>query len=81
MPDSLRSRVMDILLEQVSEPRYPSPQMMERFEANVTDRETAERYVSMLIDLLSEDQYPSPMLLERIIHLVKSLEVWDAIEA
>jgi len=74
MPDSLRSRAFDILLNQIWEPRYPSTEMMDRLEAHVSDRETAERYVELLIETANQDRYPSPMLLERILRLVDALE-------
>lgn len=76
MPTSqLRQAYLDLLMEQVSSCRYPSPTMMERLEGTIGDRGRAEEYVRTLIDMMAEERYPSPMMLDRVAGL---LDVLDA---
>ncbi|MDQ6838832.1 MAG: hypothetical protein M3137_11005 [Actinomycetota bacterium] len=74
MSDDLRSRAMQVLLDQVASAKYPSVSMMNRVEESVTDRETAHRYVELLLEALERDAYPSPTMLDRVLHLVEVLE-------
>lgn len=74
MTDDLRSRSMQILLDQVSGGRYPSVSMLDRIEAAVADRETANRYVSLLLETIEQDAYPSPTMLDRVLGLIDALE-------
>jgi hypothetical protein len=73
MPDDVRRRTMQVLLNQVSSGRYPSPSMLDRIEASIDDRETAVEYVTRLLDNLEEEAFPSPMMLDRLIGLVQVL--------
>lgn len=64
--DQLRSRYTAVLLDRLRETRYPSPPMLDRAEAAISDRETAEEYVRSLIENLEEDRFPSPVMVERV---------------
>ncbi len=71
--DELRDRYTGVVLDWLRETRYPSPTMLDRAEAAITDRSTAEEYVGSLIDHLEEDRYPSPMMVERVRRLLNML--------
>lgn len=77
MPDDLRRRTNQVLMNQVASARYPSPTMMDRIEASIEDRETATEYVSLLIDRIEQDDYPSMMLFDRVVGLIRILEQSD----
>jgi hypothetical protein len=74
VPDALRSRYIQILLDQVAEGRYPSVTMLDRVEKAVTDRQTATEYVSLLLDTIERDKYPSPTMLDRVYGLINVLD-------
>jgi hypothetical protein len=74
VPDALRSRYIQILLDQVAEGRYPSVTMLDRVEKAVTDRQTASEYVSALLDTIERDSYPSPTMLDRVSGLINILD-------
>jgi hypothetical protein len=64
--DDLRRRHAGVLLAKLRETKYPSPTMLDRIEASITDRRTAEEYVNELIGRIEQDQYPSPPLVDRV---------------
>jgi hypothetical protein len=71
--DELRRRYTGVLLDRLRETRYPSPTMLDRAEAAITDRETAEEYVGALIELLEQDKFPSPPMVDRVHRLLAVL--------
>jgi hypothetical protein len=71
--DELRSRYTALLLDHLRETKYPSPTMLDRAEAAITDRETAEEYVGRLLDLLEQDRFPSPPMVDRVRRLLSVL--------
>ncbi len=68
--EELRDRYLDLLLDRIREPRYPSASMMDRAERSIRDRAQATAYVNMLLDTVEQDQYPSPSMLDRIARLL-----------
>jgi hypothetical protein len=72
--NGLRHRYLEVLMDQVRDCRFPSPTMMDRIEAAVGDRESAEQYVEALIDLISAERYPSPQMLDRVSGLLDVLD-------
>lgn len=68
--DELRARYLALLLDRLSETRYPSSPMLDRIEAAITDRSMAEEYVGRLLDTVDEDRFPSPQMIERINRLI-----------
>ncbi|HET9077953.1 MAG TPA: hypothetical protein VFN68_13545 [Acidimicrobiales bacterium] len=74
MTSPLRQEFTQILLDQVRDGRYPSPTMLDRIEAVIGDRASAEEYVAGLLDLLAADRFPSPMMLDRVAGLLAVLD-------
>ncbi len=74
MPQDIRSRYLQILMDQLAAAHYPSISMLDRIESSVADRETAAEYVGLLLDVLERDRYPSPALLDRVRRLADTLE-------
>jgi hypothetical protein len=70
----LRRAYLDVLMEQVRSPRYPSVGMLDRIEMAVADREAAEEYVQALIENIAMDRYPSPTMLDRVRGLLDALD-------
>ncbi len=70
----LRERYVEILLERFRDTSFPSAPMMDRIEAAITDRPTAEQYVGELLDTIDEADFPSPQMLERVNKLMMVLE-------
>ena len=66
----LHDRYLSLLLDKISEPRYPSPPMMDRVERTVHDRDQLAAYVEVLLDKIEQDQYPSPSMLDRVARLL-----------
>jgi len=71
--DQLEKRYLGILLDGLAEARYPSAPMLDRIEASITDRQTAEAYIGSLLDRLSEDRFPSPPMVDRVRALLSML--------
>ena len=68
--DQLRERYLGLLLERLGDAQYPSASMLDRIEAAITDRETAEAYVGSLIERMEQEQYPSPPMMDRVTRLL-----------
>ncbi len=74
MASDLRRRSLQILMDRVAAERYPSTSMLDRVEAAVVDRQTAEEYVGLLLDGVESARYPSPTMLDRIQGLIDALD-------
>jgi hypothetical protein len=70
----LRHRSVRVLLDRIAADRYPSTTMLDRVEAAVTDRGTAEEYVGLLLDAIERDRCPSPTMLDRVQRLIDALD-------
>jgi hypothetical protein len=78
MASDLRKRSLQILMDKIGAERYPSPTMLDRVEAAVADRQTAEKYVGLLLDNIERDRFPSPTMLDRIRGLIDALDRLDS---
>jgi hypothetical protein len=63
-----------ILLDRVTDTRYPSAPMLDRVEAAIVDVDMAEDYVERLLETVEQDRYPSPQMLDRLNKLISVLE-------
>lgn len=73
----LREMYLQVLMEQFRACRFPSPTMMDRLEAAIGDRESAEDYVRTIIENLSDERFPSPTMLDRARGLIDQIERFD----
>jgi hypothetical protein len=64
--DELREQYLDVLLDRITETRYPSHELLERAENLAYTREHAERLVEYLIATVQGVQYPSHQLMDRV---------------
>lgn len=71
-------RYVDYLFAQARAGRYPSHRILDRIEAAITDRETAERYVDLLLEEAEHQLHPSLAMLDRANRVVTKLAVADA---
>jgi hypothetical protein len=71
----LRGRYNDLLLERIRSSRYPSKELMDRYERDLADREHATEYVDVLMERIT--QYPSIQLLDRLSGLISRIEWAD----
>ena len=62
----LRDRYMDVLLDRITEVRYPSRELLDRAENLAYTREQAERLVGYLIRTVEGVKYPSHELMDRV---------------
>jgi hypothetical protein len=62
----LREEYIDVLLDRITQVRYPSHELLERAENLVYTREQAERLVEYLISTVDSVQYPSHQLMDRV---------------
>ena len=62
----LQEQYMDVLLDRITEVRYPSKEMLDRAENLAYTREQAERLVAYLIRTVQGVRYPSHELMDRI---------------
>jgi hypothetical protein len=58
-------RYMQVLLDRISESKYPSGELMDRVEI-LLDREHVDDYLDILFEKVEGDRYPSKQLLDRI---------------
>lgn len=61
-----QERYFELLMERVSEDRFPSHQLLDRIEAGFWTPEQIVAYVEMLLDKIDDSWYPSGQLLDRI---------------
>jgi hypothetical protein len=66
---SHRDRLLELILERISEDRYPSGELMDRAEAAITRPEHLDAYLNVLLDKVDETHYPSKQMLDRISRL------------
>ena len=65
-PEELREQYLDVLLDRITETRYPSHELLERAENLAYTREHAERLVEYLIATVQGVRYPSHQLMDRL---------------
>jgi hypothetical protein len=65
-----QERYFGMLMERVSEDRYPSHQLLDRIEASIWRPDQLVAYVEMLLEKADEAWYPSLQLLDRIHRLM-----------
>jgi len=76
---ALRERIAQILRDDIEEARYPSPTMMDRFEATLRSQKDLSDYAEVLVKKVEAARYPSiPMLdrLERLLGQLEQIERW-----
>lgn len=71
---SLRSRYVALLIDRLTQTRYPSAPMLDRIESAITSRDQGEEYIEKLLDRIDEDTYPSPEMLARVNRLIATVE-------
>jgi len=71
--DQLRGRYVELLLDHLADARYPSAPMLDRIEAAISDRETAEAYVDSLLQRMEQERFPSPPMMDRMTRLLSRL--------
>jgi hypothetical protein len=62
----MQERYLETLMNQVREVEYPSLEILDRIEANLTTREQLEEYLELLFERVENCQYPSKQLLDRL---------------
>ncbi|MCA1678741.1 MAG: hypothetical protein LC777_07240, partial [Actinobacteria bacterium] len=68
-----QERYIQVLTQRVREDRYPSRDLLDRLEENVSSEQLAD-YVALLVDKMHETRYPSKDIMDRIERL--ALEKW-----
>ncbi len=58
-------RYMRVLLDRISDARYPSGELMDRVEI-LLDRDHVDEYLEVLFEKVEDVRYPSKQLLDRI---------------
>jgi hypothetical protein len=71
--DQLRDRYVGLLLDRLTEARYPSAPMLDRIESAISDREMAEAYVNSLLEHMEQERFPSPTMMDRMTRLLSRL--------
>jgi len=71
---TLRKRIAQILLEDIEKAQYPSPTMMDRFEATLRSQNDLSDYAEVLVKKIEATRYPSIPLLDRLERLLGQLE-------
>ena len=62
---TLRQQLLDRLLEQIKEDRFPSVTMMNRVESGLRTPEQLEEYAQVLLEKIESSRYPSIPMLDR----------------
>lgn len=70
-------RYLSVLLGQAAGERFPSHRILERIEAAITDRPTAEAYVDLLLGHAEEQRYPSLRMVDRAARVVTQMAIAD----
>jgi hypothetical protein len=62
----MQERYLEILMNQVRDVQYPSLEVLDRIEANLTTHEQLEEYLELLFERVESCEYPSKQLLDRL---------------
>lgn len=73
-------RYLRMLFTRVEATRYPSHQLLDRIEAAITDRETAEAYVDFLLSQAEGQAHPSLRMIDRANEVMAKMAVADVID-
>jgi hypothetical protein len=65
-PQQLQEEYIDVLLDRITQSRYPSHELLERAENLVLTRAQAERLVQYLIATVDNVRYPSHQMMDRV---------------
>ena len=76
----LHDRYLELLFAHIERGAPPSHQFLDRVEAAITDRETAERYVNLLLELMEQQRHPSLRILDRAGAVMAATAVADVAE-
>lgn len=66
----LQERYFDILIERVTNDRYPSHGLLDRIEEILYTPEQYARYVEVLVTKVDESWYPSGQLMDRVARMM-----------
>ncbi len=78
--NSLHDRYLELLFAHIERGAHPSHAFLDRVEAAITDRETAERYVNLLLELVERQRHPSLRILDRAGAVMAATAVADVAE-
>ena len=65
-----QDRFVRMLVERISEERYPSATMMSYVEQNLVRQDQWQAYINVLLDKIEDDRFPSIDLMRRVQRLV-----------
>ena len=66
--EQIRDAVLDLLLDKVSQDRFPSSTVMDKIEAMLTPDHVAA-YAAVLLSKIKDDQFPSISMINRLVNL------------
>ena len=69
-PEELRHQYVDVLLDRITEVKYPSHELLERAENLCYTREHAERLAEYMIATVQGVRYPSHQMMDRVERLL-----------
>ena len=59
-------RYIEVLMNQVRDVQYPSVEILDRIESNLSTPAQLEEYLQLLFERVESCQYPSKQLLDRL---------------
>jgi hypothetical protein len=57
---------VQMLIDKVREDRFPSGELMDRIESQLTTSDQAQEYFGLLMEKVTDSRYPSKQMLDRI---------------
>lgn len=63
--NTVQDRYLELLFAHIERGAHPSHRFLDRIEASITDRASAERYAELLLDLLERQRHPSLHIIDR----------------
>lgn len=78
--NALHDRYLELLFAHIERGAHPSHHFLDRVEASITDRQSAERYVELLLELLEQQAHPSLRIIDRAGRVMAATAVADVAE-
>jgi hypothetical protein len=78
--NAIHDRYLELLFAHIERGAHPSHHFLDRVEASITDRESAERYAELLMDLVEQQRHPSLFIIDRIGRVMAATAVADVMQ-
>ena len=78
--NAIHDQYLELLLAHIERGAHPSHRFLDRVEAAITDRATAERYSQLLLELVERQRHPSLHIIDRVGRVMAATALADTMQ-